>query len=195
VDEHLFRIFYGAERGALTWLAAAFTVLGNGWIALALLPLLAWRRHRAPALALTLVLAVTAAAVFVLKLLVHRARPCNSLAGVQCLWGNPPTDFSFPSGHAAGSFAFVAFLGAVVFASAETRMRRTARLAVCLAGLLSATCIAASRVYLGVHFPGDVVAGSCLGAAIGLLGARAHLQKGTAKRSRCSESATDPTLT
>jgi undecaprenyl-diphosphatase len=178
VDERLFRLLYGAVQGALTWLAAAFSALGGGWVTLALLPLLASHRHRARALALTLVLAVTAATVFVLKLVVHRIRPCNALSGVQCLWGNPPTDFSFPSGHAAGSFAFATFVGAIVFSSAEGSVRRTNRIVLSCLCLLAATCIAASRVYLGVHFPGDVAAGSCLGAAIGLAGARIHLKRG-----------------
>jgi undecaprenyl-diphosphatase len=179
MDERLLRFFYGAEGGALTWIAAAFTVLGEGWVVLALLPLLASRRLRAPTLALTVVLAVTAAVVAALKSVVQRVRPCHVVPGVECLWGRAPTDFSFPSGHAAGSFAFAAFVGAVVFYSAEVKMRQTTKVALCCAALLTATCIALSRVYLGVHFPGDVAAGSCLGAAIGFAGAGAHLRRGS----------------
>jgi membrane-associated phospholipid phosphatase len=51
------------------------------------------------------------------------------------------------------------------------------RVALVAVGLLVATCIAGSRVVLGVHFPGDVAAGSLLGAAIGSWGARVHLRK------------------
>jgi undecaprenyl-diphosphatase len=176
LDERLFRLFYGAGGGALTWLAVVFTVLGEGWIMLGLLPLLLLRRHRAPTLALTVVLVVTAGLVAWLKLAVGRVRPCHALAGVKCLWGDAPTDYSFPSGHAAGSFAFVVFVGTVAFFSAEASKRR-ARILLGLAGLLAATGIALSRVYLGVHFPGDIVAGSCLGAAIGLAGAGIHLRR------------------
>jgi undecaprenyl-diphosphatase len=181
VDEHLFGSFYAALDGSLTGLAAAFTVVGGGWITLALLPLLFVRRHRDNALALAGVLLVTAAAVAGLKLLVRRARPCNGLAGVRCLWGDAPTDFSFPSGHAAGSFAFVGFVIGVMFLTEESasglgrggwRKRLLAALLVFAAG-----CIALSRVYLGVHFPGDVAAGACLGAVLGLGGARLHVQR------------------
>jgi undecaprenyl-diphosphatase len=179
VDEHLFRFFYDARAGALTSIAAAFSVAGQGWILLALLPLLAFRRHRATALALTGVLAATAVAVSLLKLAVHRVRPCHALTGVRCLWGTTPTDFSFPSGHAAGSFAFAAFVGSLALAGASgARPRRRWRLATCAIAIGAATCIALSRVYLGVHFPGDVAAGSLLGAAIGTLGARFHVRSG-----------------
>jgi undecaprenyl-diphosphatase len=179
LDEHLFRWFYGARAGALTSIAAAFTVLGDGWILLAVLPLLASRRHRAIAVALTCVLSVNAGAVSLLKIAVHRVRPCHSLAGVSCLWGNAPSDFSFPSGHASGSFAFAAFACSLVLAgpSREGAGQRW-RLAACAAAVVGAACIALSRVYLGVHFPGDVAAGSLLGAAVGFAGARLYVRNG-----------------
>jgi undecaprenyl-diphosphatase len=185
VDEHLFRSLYAALGGSLTGLAAAFTVLGEGWVTLALLPLLFMRRYRANALALATVLLVTAAAVAGLKLLVHRARPCNGLAGVRCLWGDAPSDFSFPSGHAAGSFAFVGFVLGVMFFVEESERGWRRRLVAALL-LVVAGCIALSRVYLGVHFPGDVVAGAGLGAVVGLLGARIHLGRDARAREGCA---------
>jgi undecaprenyl-diphosphatase len=172
LDEYLFRTVYAAGSGSLTWLATAFTVLGNGWVILLVLPFLLSRRHRPNALALVSVLVLVAG----LKLVVHRARPCNGLSGVRCLWGEAPTDYSFPSGHAAGSFAFVAFvLGVVLFSEKPKVAYKHGPLAVVL--LASAMCIALSRVYLGVHFPGDVAAGALLGATVGLLGARLHLKR------------------
>ncbi len=177
MDEHLFRLFYDARAGALTPIAAAFTVLGDGWMVLALLPLLAVRRHRPLALALLGVLTVNAVAVSLLKLAVHRVRPCQALAGVRCLWGQAPTDFSFPSGHAAGSFAFGTFVGMLALARAsDAQPGRGWRVATCAIPLVGAACVALSRVYLGVHFPGDVAAGSLLGAGIGMAGARVYVR-------------------
>jgi undecaprenyl-diphosphatase len=172
VDEHLFRLLYATHAGAYTGLAAAFTVLGEGWVVLALLPLLFVPRYRARAIALVLLLAITAGAVTLLKLAVHRVRPCHALAGVSCLWGDAPTDFSFPSGHAAGSFAFATFVAVLVLLSDESRGRLALRVGVPALALAAAACIALSRVYLGVHFPGDVAAGSCLGALMGGAAAR-----------------------
>jgi undecaprenyl-diphosphatase len=177
LDERLFHLVYAAYGGELTGIAAVFTVIGEGWVVLALLPLLLVRRFRATTLSLVWVLALTAGAVWLIKLAVHRARPCYALQGVSCLWGRPPTDFSFPSGHAAGSFAFAVFVGAVFFLSEDSRIRPSWRLGVCAIGVGAATCIALSRVYLGVHFPGDVAAGACLGALMGFAGATVHVSR------------------
>src|SRR6185312_8181290 len=65
-----------------------------------------------------------------------------------------PHDPSMPSGHAMNAFA-----GAVVLAAVVPRARWP------LFGLAAA--IALSRVYLGVHFPSDVIAGAILGSTIG----------------------------
>jgi undecaprenyl-diphosphatase len=63
-------------------------------------------------------------------------------------------DVAFPSGHASTSFA-----GATVLALSLPR------LAVPLYAL--ATLVALSRVYVGVHYPGDIVGGALLGATVG----------------------------
>jgi decaprenylphosphoryl-5-phosphoribose phosphatase len=86
-----------------------------------------------------------------LKRLDHRRRPCqtgDAAPLVAC-----PKNSSLPSDEAACAFA------AAVYASA-----RLPRLAVPL--YLGATFTAASRVYVGVHYPTDVAAGASLGALL-----------------------------
>jgi membrane-associated phospholipid phosphatase len=80
------------------------------------------------------------------KLFFRRTRPD--------LWRTPtPEDtYSFPSGHAMGSMAFVAALAVLAW---PTRWRWWA---IILGGLFTLS-VGFSRVYLGVHFPSDVVAG------------------------------------
>lgn len=67
-----------------------------------------------------------------------------------------PTSYSFPSGHALLSLCFYGALAVAV----APRLRRTeARAAVWAAAGLLAALIGFSRIYLGVHYPSDVVAG------------------------------------
>jgi membrane-associated phospholipid phosphatase len=72
-----------------------------------------------------------------------------------------PLTLSFPSGHAASGFAFATGVG---------RLEPAAGAA--LAALASA--VAYSRVHTGVHFPGDAIAGSLVGAAVAGLMRRAR---------------------
>jgi membrane-associated phospholipid phosphatase len=89
-----------------------------------------------------------------IKFTVRRRRP--ALAGLPPLMGTT-TGLSFPSAHAATSFA-----GALAY-------RRRGLPAAPLYGLAGA--MAASRVYLGVHFPSDILAGAALGTAVAALAA------------------------
>ncbi len=95
---------------------------------------------------------VTYAANTTIKFVVRRRRP--SLPGLPPLTGTT-TGLSFPSAHAATSFA-----GALAY-------RRRGLPAAPLYAFAGA--MAASRVYLGVHYPSDVVAGAALGSALGAL--------------------------
>jgi undecaprenyl-diphosphatase len=101
---------------------------------------------------------VTVATAYVvntaIKFVVRRPRP--RLADLPPLTATP-TQLSFPSAHATSSFA-----AARVYSAAGAPAAPLYALA---AGL------AASRLYLGVHYPSDVLAGAVLGSAIGALGA------------------------
>lgn len=72
------------------------------------------------------------------------------------------TSMSFPSGHAMLSAVTYLTLGALI---ARTQQRGALRGYVLGAAILLTLIIGASRVYLGVHWPTDVLAGWCLGAA------------------------------
>jgi membrane-associated phospholipid phosphatase len=88
-----------------------------------------------------------------IKLVVRRRRP--ELPGLPALTGTP-TQLSFPSAHASTSFA-----AARVYA----RLGLPAPVLYALAVGLSK-----SRLYLGVHYPSDVLAGAVLGSLVGMGG-------------------------
>jgi undecaprenyl-diphosphatase len=98
-----------------------------------------------------------------LKLAFRRPRPV-------AFFGPTPNSYSFPSGHAFGSVCFYGVLAAIL----ATRVRGTAaKWSVWTVAILLMAMIGFSRIYLGVHYPSDVIAGYCAGAvwvaAVGLL--------------------------
>jgi undecaprenyl-diphosphatase len=163
LDMHAFVATYGGAHGSWGRTMIALTRLGSGWSALVLLALVGWPPARRFASALSLAILAQGTCVWAIKLVVGRVRPWIAM-GLPAPPG-APHDGSFPSGHAAGSFCVAAFLFVVLpatsFASTGTRVLVTT-LAIILAAL-----IAVSRVYLGAHFPSDVVAGAMLGTLIG----------------------------
>ncbi len=178
LDVRLMRLCYAADAGGLTPLMVALTLLGSGWTMLGLLPLLAAPRTRRLGAVLGVSLAATAALVFVVKRLVHRVRPCFALPGVRPLW-DTPTDSSFPSGHAAGSFAVAAFVVGLCVAAEwgrPERVSRGAKGALAVLAVVVAGGVALSRVYLGVHFPSDVAGGALLGSLAGAAAAYVFLK-------------------
>jgi undecaprenyl-diphosphatase len=76
------------------------------------------------------------------------------------------TSMSFPSGHAMLSAVTYLTLGALLARSQE---RKSLRVYVLSVAIVLTLIIGMSRVYLGVHWPTDVLAGWCLGAAWALL--------------------------
>jgi undecaprenyl-diphosphatase len=167
LDTRALYAVYGGQGAALRGLALAVSFVGGGFGLLALVPLFFLPTWRRLAGVLLVASASSALLVYGLKLLVARPRPCAVLPGVHAL-SETPTDFSFPSGHATGSFAVAVVLFVVL--SAQGR-RGLGALAIACAVL-----VAWSRVYLGVHFPVDVVAGALLGSAMGILCGRFYLR-------------------
>lgn len=156
---------YGGAHGAWAWPMIALTILGGGWSALLLLPMLWHTRTRRLAGALAGAVVAQAVLVWALKRAVGRVRPWIAL-GLPAPLG-APHDGSFPSGHAAGSFCVAAFLALAlpaVWPAAPARARLVAAGAFFLAAL-----VAFSRVYLGAHFPSDVICGALIGALVGAL--------------------------
>jgi len=125
--------------------------LGLVWLALALLCAVLWRRPLVFAwvLAADVVGALSSGG---LRELTDRPRPFIRYPSPHTLV-HAPTDPSFPSGHTT-----VAFACAAVLASLKPRLAAPL--------FLLAAAIGFSRVYVGVHYPLDIVGGAALGLAI-----------------------------
>jgi undecaprenyl-diphosphatase len=139
---------------ALTGAMRTFTILGSAPCVVGLGAILVWRLVKAGRRRAAIVLAIATAGAQVLnqvlKFVFQRARP-------EAFFGFPdPVTYSFPSGHAITAASFCGVLAAIV---AVREKRRAARAAVWCAAVLAAAAIGLSRVYLGVHYPSDVVAG------------------------------------
>ena len=111
-------------------------------------------------------LAVVLGLTPVLQLLVDRARPPADLVGIDQQLGG----FGFPSGHA---YQTIVFFGALIYlCSTRTARPRLRRLTQASLSLLILS-IGVSRVYLGAHWPSDVLGGFLLGAVFLVLLRRA----------------------
>lgn len=130
----------------LDGLMAAVTIAAMPLLA-ALSCLLLPTRKRREGLALLAVLALSALAAVGLQFLLMRPRP----VGVRLVLPMP-TFPSFPSGHAAGAFGWATF---VALACRRGRF----------AALLGAAIISFSRLYVGHHYPTDLLGGAIVGAA------------------------------
>lgn len=167
LDEGLLLWIQGLRSAALNGPMRFVTTLGNAgavWIALAVV-LLTFRRTRragaACALALMLGALVTNAAI---KPLVQRTRPYETIDSLTLLVARA-TDYSFPSGHATSSWA-------AAWALFRMRKRWGA------SALMLAALISLSRLYVGIHYPSDVLCGTLIGLAAGEAAARiVHAQR------------------
>ncbi len=162
LDERVLRAAVGFPA-PLVPLFFVLTVIGGGWGLLALIPFLVRQATRVATLWLLAAVTAQSALVSVIKALVGRARPCDALGWCAAIGMRSPGGGSFPSGHAAGSFAFAAFIAV-----------RAPRWAV--PAFVWAVLVAWSRCVLGVHYPSDVVAGALLGSVVGLVFAKVSLR-------------------
>jgi undecaprenyl-diphosphatase len=98
----------------------------------------------------------------IIKEIFHRIRPCNALLNVITPLGCNGT-FSFPSNHAVNNFA-----AAVFFYKLFPKLKWVV--------FISASLVAISRVYIGVHYPSDILGGAVIGSAFGYIFAIAALK-------------------
>jgi undecaprenyl-diphosphatase len=160
-DTSLLLAIHARATPALDRLMLTLTTIGGplpmATLAGAITLFLFWRRMVSNAAFFAAIVGGATLLNLTVKLIFQRHRPT--------LWPSiaPETDYGFPSGHAMGSVALVA---ALVFLLWRTRWRWP----VLVVGILFVFGVGLSRLYLGVHYPSDVLAGwsASLGWAVGV---------------------------
>ncbi|MBU2965155.1 phosphatase PAP2 family protein [Amphritea sp. 2_MG-2023] len=159
-DVSLYYLCFGTCRlPVMPTLSRLISKLGDGSLYLIIGLLLAWLEPKHGGeflLAGLFVFAIELPVYLYLKQLIKRDRPCDRFADVTPQI-TPADKFSLPSGHAAAAFVFASLLA--VYYPAFMMLGYT------LAGL-----IALARVFLGVHYPTDILAGAVLGLVSAVIG-------------------------
>jgi undecaprenyl-diphosphatase len=160
IDLAILRFFNGALVNPV--FDFIFKTISENWFLLGLLAIMLgviiWKdRRRGLAIAIVVLVGIGLADIIsadILKKLFTRPRPCHTFPDLRLIAGCGGR-YGFPSNHASNS---------VVFAFIMTRFYK--RLNPYLWTLVVFVCI--SRVYLGKHYPSDLLGGAVLGISIGL---------------------------
>lgn len=164
IDGGVYRGVIGQAQDTPGWLDSIVSAWSSyGLAVFAVLMLVGWwraRRRGGPAVVMALAAPVLVVLAFVandvVKALVREDRPCQSLHAATLEACPAMGDWSFPSNHTALAAAAAV---ALLFIS-----RMLGALAV-----VAALAMAASRVWVGAHYPHDVAAGLFVGAVVALL--------------------------
>lgn len=155
-----FQTLHTPIRTKIMKIASGLGDAGMIWILLTVILLLIPRTRKAGVLVAGALILDVITCNLILKPTIARVRPYDVNTAIELLI-RAPRDFSFPSGHTAASFAFVAAL----WFAGEKKLW--------IPAFILAVFIAISRMYFYVHYPTDVLGGALLGIACGYVSYKA----------------------
>ncbi|MBA8759045.1 phosphatase PAP2 family protein [Staphylococcus coagulans] len=152
IDNEVYSFIYSSESFISTSIFFGATQIGEVWamitLSLIVVTLLMLYKYKIEALFFALTMIMSGVTNPILKNIFDRERP--TLLRLIDISG-----FSFPSGHAMGA---TAFFGSLMFV-AHRILKGKSKAFVISASALFIILISSSRVYLGVHYPTDIIAG------------------------------------
>lgn len=161
IDVWVFRLFNMRGRRApwLDWLMLTFTQLGNFIFALAVALILFFLGYKMVAYQLILGVLTLGLVIETMKIFIRRNRPFHKLENIRIV-GSRASGRSFPSGHTGQIFLMATLLlhyfDGIIYVTLS------------MYGI--ASLVGITRIYVGMHYPRDVLGGAILGTAWGLFG-------------------------
>lgn len=176
IDNEVYEFIYSSESFITTTIMLGFTKIGEVWsmilLSLLIVCYLLLKRLKIDALFFALSMILSGVLNPLLKNIFDRERP-TLLRLIDI------TGFSFPSGHAMGSCAFFGSLAILIKYHSNSSFKPYF-IGMCIFTVLM---ISSSRVYLGVHYPTDIIAG-VIGGAVCILLSQLILNKVIDNRSQ-----------
>lgn len=155
-DKKVSGFIYSFRSPDLTPIMNFFSILGWDWmvlLAFLIVGILIWKKYKHEALVFLIAFLGGVFMNYFLKFFIARPRPFGQAI-------TPESFYSFPSGHAMNSFVFYGMLAFFIFRFTRNKKISTFVAFLCML-LIILICI--SRIYLGVHYPTDVLAGLVAG--------------------------------
>ena len=161
IDVWVFMYFNMSGQRAtwLDWMMLGFTQIGSGIFAIVVVLILFLSENNLLAYELALGTLTLWLVVELIKVIIHRNRPYIKLKNIRIV-GSRASGYSFPSGHTSQAFFTVTLLLHYYNVNVWVWL-----------GLYSVSLLVGiTRIYVGMHYPRDVLGGAMLGIAWGLLG-------------------------
>lgn len=157
-DDKIYQFIISFQNETLTSIMKVITSFANPLtiVSLCLASLLSLIWKYKASIYLIIVTIISTVFNFLTKNIVLRNRPDHSRLIEE-------TGYSFPSGHAMGSIAFYGF---IIFLLSKSKINKNLKIFLSIIIGLTIFLIGISRIYVGVHYPSDIIGGFLLGYII-----------------------------
>ncbi len=152
LDNYIYKIIYGLRNNIWDFIFINITKMGNITIVLLIIIVLLLKLNRKNQEILSFTVIITVLSNQIIKYIIKRPRP-NHIRLIK------QGGYSFPSGHAMISIALYGFLLYYIQINCKNKKKKVLLSLLLTILILTIGC---SRIYVGVHYPTDIIGGYCL---------------------------------